>query len=42
MLNGWEAARCDEHQCHDKMKVSTLTVFELSLFDKWSEPKEEY
>ena len=22
-LSGWEAARCDEHQFHAKMKVST-------------------
>ena len=23
MLSGWEAARCDEHQFHAKIKVST-------------------
>ena len=47
-LSGWEAERCDEHSFRAKIKVSTWAVFELSLFDKWSEQrkkerkKEEY
>ena len=36
-LSGWEATRCDGHQFRAKIKVSTWAVFELSLFDKWSE-----
>ena len=36
-LSGWEVARSDEHQFRAKIKVSTLAVFELSSFDKWSE-----
>ena len=31
-LSGWEAARCDEHQFHAKIKVSTSAILELSLF----------
>ena len=38
-LSGWEAACCDEHQFRAKIKVSTWAVFELSLFDKWSEQR---
>ena len=33
-LSGWVAARCDEHQFHAKIKVSTWAVFELSLFEQ--------
>ena len=33
-LRGCEAARSDENQFRAKIKVSTPTVFELSLFDK--------
>ena len=33
-LSGWVAARCDEHQFRAKIKVSTWTVFELSLFEQ--------
>ena len=33
-LSGWEAARSDEYPFRAKIKVSTWTVFELSLFDK--------
>ena len=35
-LSGWKAARSDEHQFCAKIKVSTLAVYELSSFDKWS------
>ena len=35
-LSGWEAARCDEHPFHAKIKVSARTVFELSLFEQKS------
>ena len=38
-LSGWEAVRSDEHQFHAKIKVSVLAIFELSLFDKWSEQR---
>ena len=38
-LSGWEAAHSDEHKFRAKIKVSTLTVFELSLLDKWSEQR---
>ena len=38
-LSGWEAARCDEHQFHAKINVSTWAILELS-FQKWSEHKE--
>ena len=37
LLSGWEAVRSEEHQFCAKIKVSTLAIFELSLFDKWSE-----
>ena len=40
-LSGWEAAHCDEHQFHAKIKVSIWAVFKLSLFDKWSEQRKE-
>ena len=40
-LSGWEAARSDEHQFRAKIIVSTLAVFELSLFDKWSERRKK-
>ena len=40
-LSGWEAARCDEHQFFAKIKVSTWAVFELTLFDKWSEQRKK-
>ena len=40
-LSGWEAARSDEHQFRAKIKVSTLAVFELSSFDKWSERRKK-
>ena len=40
-LSDWDAARCDEHPFRAKIKVSTLAVFELSLFDKWSEQRNE-
>ena len=40
-LSGWKAVRSDEHQFHVKIKVSTLAVFELSLFDKWSEQRKK-
>ena len=39
MLSGCEAANCDKHHFHAKIKVGTRAVFELSLFDKWSEQK---
>ena len=38
-LSGWKAAHCDEHQFRAKIKVSTEAVFELLLFDKWSEQR---
>ena len=38
-LSGWEAARYDEYQFSAKIKVSASVVFELSLFDKWSEER---
>ena len=38
-MSGWEAASCDEHQFNAKIKVSTWAVFELLLFDEWSEQK---
>ena len=41
LLSGWEAARSDEHQFHAKIKMSTLAVFELSSFDKWSEQRKK-
>ena len=41
LLSGWGAARSDEHQFHVKIKVSTLAVFELSSFDKWSEQRKK-
>ena len=37
-LSGCEAVRCDENEFIAKIKVSTWSVFELSLFEKWSEP----
>ena len=40
-LSGWKAACCDEHQFRAKIKVSTRAVFELSLFDKWSEQRRQ-
>ena len=40
-LSGWEAAHSDEHQFHAKIKVRTLAIFELSLFDKWSEQRKK-
>ena len=38
-LSGWEAAHFDENQFRAKIKVSTLAVFELSSFDKWSKQR---
>ena len=38
-LSGWEAARYDEHLFRAKIKVSAWAIFELSLFDKWSEQR---
>ena len=38
-LSGWEAARCDEHPFHVKIKVGE--PFELSLFDKVVSTKKE-
>ena len=38
-LSSWEAASCDEHPFRAKIKVSTYTVLELSLFEKWSEQR---
>ena len=40
-LSGWEAACSDEHQFRGKIKVSTLAVFKLSSFDKWSEQRKK-
>ena len=40
-LSGWEAAHSDEHQFLAKIKVSTLAVFELASFDKWSEQRKK-
>ena len=40
-LSGWEAAHSDKHQFRAKIKVSTLAIFELSSFDKWSEQRKE-
>ena len=34
MLSGRRAPRCDKDKFRAKIKVSTLTIFELSLFDK--------
>ena len=34
MLSGWEAAHCDKHPFHAKIKVSAWTVFELLLFEQ--------
>ena len=41
LLSGLEVARFDEHQFHAKIKVSTLDVFKLSSFDKWSEQRKK-
>ena len=41
-LSGWDAAHSDEHQFGAKIKASTLAVFELSSFDKWSEQRSQY
>ena len=38
-LSGWEAARCNEYQFRAKFKVGASVVFDLSLFDKWSEQR---
>ena len=40
-LSDWEAAHSDEHQFCAKIKVSTLAVFELLSFDKWSEQRKK-
>ena len=40
-LSGWEAAHSDKHQFRAKIKVSTLAIFELSSFDKWSEQRKK-
>ena len=40
-LSSCRALRCDKHQFHDKMMVSTSTVFELSLFEQMVVTKEE-
>ena len=40
-LSGWEAAHSDKHQFRAKIKVSTLAVFKLSSFDKWSEQRKK-
>ena len=40
-LSDWEAARCDEHPFHAKIKVNTRAVFELSSFDKRSEQRKK-
>ena len=32
-LSGCKAPRCDKHQFCDKMTVSTLSVFEISLLN---------
>ena len=39
-LSGRIGPRCDKHQFCDKMKVSTWTVFELSLFEQSGRNKE--
>ena len=41
LLSGLEVARFDEHQFRAKIKVSTLDVFKLSSFDKWSEQRKK-
>ena len=41
-LSSWEAACCDEHQFHAKIKVSARAILQLSFFvkhEKWSEQK---
>ena len=40
-LSGWETACCEKRQFCAKIKVSTRVVFELSLFDKWSEQRKK-
>ena len=40
-MSGWEAACCDEYQFRAKIKLNTWAVFELSLFDKWSEQRKK-
>ena len=40
-LSGWKATRSDEHQFCAKIKVSTLAIFELSSFGKWSEERKK-
>ena len=38
-LTGWDAMCCGKHQFCAKIKVNTRAIFELSLFDKWSEQR---
>ena len=40
-LSGGRAPWCDKHQFHDKMTVSTWTVFELLLFEQMVIMKKE-
>ena len=41
-LSGWEAARCDEHQFHAKLRVIAGAVLELLLFESMKSGLNKY